>query len=137
MLVRSNLVTTWNAIMGKLLVGTVVALVALTACKQDVAGAEADNTARNERDRDGSTATPLDQGNAEGDLRIVEDIREALVDNDELSVNAHNVKVICVDGLVTLRGPVESTAERTTIESIAKGVSGVTRVDNQLEVDAR
>jgi hyperosmotically inducible periplasmic protein len=121
--------------MRHLTVLALAALFALPACKDEVAGAEPDNTARNERDREGNNPTPLDQKNNENDLRIAQEIRKALVDNDQLSLNAHNVKVISVNGLVTLRGPVQSNAERDTVEVIATAVAGVTRVDNQLEVD--
>lgn len=112
------------------------ALFALPACNKEVSNAAPDNTARNERDRDGTKPTPIDQKNNETDLRIVRDIRKALVDNDQLSVNAHNAKVISMDSVVTLRGPVDSSAERTNVEDIARGVAGVLRVDNQLEVKA-
>ena len=40
-----------------------------------------------------------------------------------------------VSGVVTLRGPVDSTAEKATVEAAAKRVSGVTKVDSQIEVD--
>jgi hyperosmotically inducible protein len=98
--------------------------------------AEADDTARNVRDREDDTLTPFDQGGSEGDLKITQQIRRALVDDDELSTNAKNVKVITVDRVVTLRGPVESTAERDTIAGVARRTPGVERVENQLEVDA-
>ena len=110
------------------------AFLALPSCKDEVAGAAADNTASNERDRDGTNTTPIDQKNNENDLQIVQDIRKALVDSAQLSLNAHNVKVISTNGVVTLRGPVESSAERTSVENIAKAVSGVARIDNQIEV---
>ena len=112
------------------------ALFALSACKDEVSGAAPDNTARNERDRAGANSTPFDQKNGENDVRIARDIRKALLDDDQLSLNAHNAKVISSNGVVTLRGPVESSAERSTVEGIAKAVAGVTRVDNQLEVKA-
>src|SRR5688572_16893526 len=112
------------------------ALFALPACKDEVAGAAPDNTARNERDRDGANPTPIDQKNNENDLRIVQEIRKALVDDDQLSLDAHNAKVISVNGVVTLRGPVESDAERDAVAATATAVAGVTRVDNQLEVEA-
>ena len=113
------------------------ALFALPACKEEVSNAAPDNTAVNERDRDGTNPTPLDQKNNETDVRITQDIRKAVMDNKELSVNAHNAKVISMNGVVTLRGPVETTAERDTIEDIATAVAGVVRVDNQLEVKAQ
>jgi osmotically-inducible protein OsmY len=122
--------------MRHLTVLALAALFALPACKDEVSGAAPDNTARNERDRDGANPTPLDQKNNENDLRIARDIRKALLEDDQLSLNAHNAKVISSDGVVTLRGPVESSAERSTVEGIAKAAAGVTRVDNQLEVKA-
>jgi len=108
------------------------AALALSACNKD--SSAADNTGRNAADQKTNAATPMDQKNNETDARITQDIRKALIDKSELSVNAHNVKVITEHTVVTLRGPVDSTAERDTIESIAAGVAGVTRVDNQLEV---
>jgi osmotically-inducible protein OsmY len=78
--------------------------------------------------------TPTDQSNAKTDLRITQDVRKAVVADDSLSTNGHNVKIITVDGVVTLRGPVENEAERTRIAEMARGVSGVTKVNNQLEI---
>ena len=51
--------------------------------------------------------------------------------------NATNVKIITRDSVVTLRGPVESQQEKTTVETIARKVEGVKRVENQLEVAAK
>lgn len=96
---------------------------------------DADDTARNERDRNDRTLTPMDQGSSAADRTITQDIRKAVVDNDELSTNAKNIKIITVDGVVTLRGPVKNDAEKTTVASIAHKASGVKRVDNQLEVE--
>jgi osmotically-inducible protein OsmY len=99
----------------------------------DARATDPDNTAVNERDRSGATLTPADQGGSESDLRITQSIRQALMD-EELSMNARNAKVITVDGMVTLRGPVENEGERQRIAELARGVTGVRNVDNQLEV---
>jgi hyperosmotically inducible periplasmic protein len=93
----------------------------------------ADNTDKNERDRNGPTLTPGDQGGNEADRTVTQQVRQGVMGNDALSVTGKNVKIITVDGVVTLRGPVKTAQERTTIASIAQGVSGVKRVDNQLE----
>src|SRR5262245_18520026 len=72
-------------------------LTGLTACDRDrgTRVADADNTARNTRDRDERTATtPLDQGENEGDRTITQHIRKAVTSNDALSTNAHNVKIV-------------------------------------------
>lgn len=96
----------------------------------------ADNTDRNERDRDSNTLTPGDQAENERDRTITQRIRQSVVDQDKLSTNAKNVKIITRDGVVTLRGPVESAEERTLVATLAQGVSGVKNVDNQLESKA-
>ena len=66
-----------------------------------------DNTARNVRDRDGTTLTPGDQSESKADLALTQRIRQAIVADDSLSTTAHNVKIITSDGVVTLRGPVQ------------------------------
>ncbi|HKO94063.1 MAG TPA: BON domain-containing protein [Polyangiaceae bacterium] len=94
----------------------------------------ADNTGKNERDRSGATATSGDQGGSEADRRVTQEIRKAVVDDDSLSMTAKNVKIITKDGVVTLRGPVKSSEEKSQIAVVAHRVSGVMRVDNQLEI---
>jgi hypothetical protein len=101
----------------------------------DVARAP-DDTGRNVRDADGATLTPEDQPNAERDLELARRIREAITSTEWMSTNARNVKIIAQQGVVTLRGPVESEQEKTAIQSIAQQTPGVSRVDNQLEVDS-
>jgi osmotically-inducible protein OsmY len=97
--------------------------------------ASADNTAVNTRDSSGTTTTPPDQGENETDLAITAKIRQAVVDDKALSVNAQNVKIVTNTGVVTLRGPVKSQQEKMAIEEKAKQVAGVTKVDNQLEIE--
>src|ERR1041385_8893131 len=65
-----------------------------------------DNTAVNARDRDDNTLTPGDQGTSEADREVTRNIRRALMKNDQLSTTAKNIKIITVNGKVTLRGPV-------------------------------
>jgi len=95
---------------------------------------DADNTARNARDRDMDTQTPIDQGQSSADIRITAEIRRAILDIEGMSIKAQNVKIVTENGVVTLRGPVDSQAEKDSIERVAKSVAGVSRVDNQLEV---
>lgn len=104
------------------------------AGEQTVGNTPADNTDKNERDRNTNTLTPGDQGGSEADRNVTQQIRQDLVKNEALSMTGKNVKIITVDGVVTLRGPVKSTDEKSQIATIAKGVGGVKRVDNQLEV---
>jgi hyperosmotically inducible protein len=100
----------------------------------NTAAVEPDNTGRNVRDRSGETKTPGDQSESEADRTITQNIRKALTADDSLSTNAKNVKIISNEGVVTLRGPVNSEKEKADIEAKAKQVAGVKNVDNQLEV---
>lgn len=99
--------------------------------------ADADNTARNERDRSASSVLPGDQGETEADRQISANVRKAIVNDDSMSVNAQNVKVITSQGTVTLRGPVKSVKEKQAIETKARQVDGVSNVVNQLEVESK
>jgi osmotically-inducible protein OsmY len=95
-----------------------------------------DNTGRNVRDRGGATLTPGDQSESEADRTLTQQIRRAVVADDSLSTIAKNIKIITIDGVVTLRGPVENPREKATIEAKAQQIAGIDRIDNQLEVKA-
>ena len=98
---------------------------------------DVDNTAKNVRDRNDATLTPGDQGNSPADREVTQKIRKALViDASGYSVTAKNIKIITVNGKVTLRGPVKTDAEKTGIVTIAKSVAGEGNVEDQLEVKA-
>jgi osmotically-inducible protein OsmY len=94
----------------------------------------ADNTAKNERNRNDATKTAGDQSENEADRKITQEVRKSIVDDDKLSTSAQNVKIITNDGQVTLRGPVKTQEEKKAIESKAKQVAGVKNVENQLEI---
>ena len=93
-----------------------------------------DNSGRNERDRNNATKTAGDQSESEADRTISQKIREAIVADDSVSTNGKNVKIITVDGVVTLRGPVKSATEKTNVGAKAQQVAGVKNVENQLEI---
>jgi hypothetical protein len=96
--------------------------------------AQADNTARNVRDRDDRTLTPLDQGNSKADVATTAQIRKEIMAGKNMSVNAQNVKIITKQGQVTLRGPVNTAEEKRFIGAIADKIAKSENVDNQLEV---
>jgi len=98
---------------------------------------EADNTARNVRDRNSSSLTPLDQGNNQADLDTTAQIRKEIIAGKNMSVNARNVKIITKSGQVTLRGPVNTAEEKRLIGDIAGRIVRAENVDNQLEVNLR
>jgi hypothetical protein len=93
-----------------------------------------DNTAVNERDAVRDTKTPIDQDENQADVNRTAEIRKRLLDQPDMSVNARNAKIITSQGKVTLRGPVDSEAERDALVKIATDIAGAENVDNQLEV---
>ena len=85
--------------------------------------------------RSSAALTPMDQGSSASDRAITQQIRKDLMNDKSLSFTAKNVKVITIDGRVTLRGSVKTEAERTAIEAAARRATGDgARVDSQLEV---
>lgn len=122
----------------------IISLLAVVCCACEPSGskptthahtrADADNTSINERDRNGTLPTAGDQSESDVDLQATQLIREALVKENNLSTTAKNVKIITIKGVVTLRGPVNSEAEKAHIEQVAKKIAGVKNVDNHLEI---
>ncbi len=93
-----------------------------------------DNTGKNIRDRNSMTKTPLDQSENETDRTITQKIRQAIVSDNAFSTNAKNIKIITINGVVTLRGPVISSEEKDAIARKVSSIQGIVKVDNQLEV---
>jgi len=92
-----------------------------------------DNTARNVRDRDDRSLTPLNQGSSKADVETTAQIRKEIMAGKNMSVNAKNVKIITNNGKVTLRGPVNTAEEKRLIGEIASRVARSENVDNQLD----
>jgi osmotically-inducible protein OsmY len=116
------------------------AAIIVVGCSKEPAGENVgqspapDNSATNVRDRDDQSKTAGDQSESEADRTISQNIRQSLTADDSLSTNGKNVKVITIDGKVTLRGPVKSDQEKAAIAAKAQQVAGVKNVDNQLEI---
>ena len=97
---------------------------------------EADNTKRNSSEQNKNTDTAEKQSNSKDDLALTQKVRQAVMKDGSLSMNAKNVKIIAQDGKITLKGPVDSQQEKDTIGTDAGEISGKDKVDNQLEVKA-
>jgi len=108
-----------------------------TSSNQTSGETAADNTGVNKRDRHTAAKTPIDQNENKADVDRTADIRKRVLNHENMSINARNVKIITADGKVTLRGPVDSQEEKDIIEGIAQEVAGKENVDNQIEVAAK
>ena len=97
---------------------------------------EADNTKRNSTEQNKNTDTAEKQSNNKDDLSLTQKIRQEVITDGSLSMNAKNIKIIVRDGKVMLRGPVDSQQEKDTIATKAGEIAGKDKVDNQLEIKA-
>jgi len=94
-----------------------------------------DNTGKNQRDRNASEPTADQQKENETDRELARQIRRALVKDKSLSTYGHNIKVISQNGVVTLKGPVNSDEEKRAIESKAAEVAGSPdKIKSEIEV---
>jgi osmotically-inducible protein OsmY len=92
-----------------------------------------DNTSTNKDARQGG-ATADQQKETPADRELAQKIRKSIVDDAALSTNAHNVKIIVRDGLVVLKGPVQSEEEKNNIGAKAEEIAGAGKVKNHLTV---
>jgi hyperosmotically inducible protein len=109
------------------------ALVALQS-----AGAQAvpppDNTKSNQTDPSNREVTADVQKENETDRGLVQRIRKSLMAKKDLSTYAHNVKIVALNGQVTLNGVVRSDDEKRKVASLAEEVAGKQNVVNDLKV---
>ena len=105
-----------------------------TTDQQGQTNQDRDNTGINKRDTSPEEITADQQGQTKVDREITQKIRQAVVDDKSLSTYAHNVKIITVDGMVTLKGPVRSEDEKRTIEEKAGQIVGEDKIKSEIEI---
>jgi hypothetical protein len=76
----------------------------------------------------------VNQFSGPADEESVRQIRELLAADRSLSPSARNVTIVARDGIVTLRGQVNTDQERAAIERAARRGGGVIEVRNELAV---
>jgi hyperosmotically inducible protein len=72
--------------------------------------------------------------NNPSDRELMQKIRKAVMDDKSMSTSAHNVKIIAQNGKVTLKGSVNSSEEKQSIEQKATDVAGAGNVTNELTI---
>ena len=76
------------------------------------------------------------QGISESDRDLAKQLGQQLKADSSMATMMSDVKIDISDGKATLRGHVSSDDEKSTIEDAVKQVSGVTSVDNQIQVNS-
>jgi hyperosmotically inducible periplasmic protein len=97
---------------------------------QSTSSQAVDNSAQNKT----QTTTADNQSNAKADRQTAADVRKAIVADKDLSTYAHNVKVVVLNGTVTLKGPVKSDDEKQKVATDVASVVAADKVTNDLTV---
>ncbi len=97
---------------------------------------DATNTGNNKDYKVAPVADDQAKG-SKNDVEITRLIRREITKNDSLSTNAKNVKIITLNGTVTLRGPVNSEQEVATVTEAAQRHAVNNQVTCELEVKAK
>jgi osmotically-inducible protein OsmY len=93
-----------------------------------------DNSKSNKLDPSNMSATAGAQSNHSTDVDLTKRIRQSLMADKSLSTYAHNVKIVTLNGSVTLNGVVRSDEEKNVVEMKAAAVAGKDKVTNDLKI---
>jgi hyperosmotically inducible protein len=96
--------------------------------------AAADNTKSNRLEPSNRVATADSQKNDALDIDLSKRIRQSVVADKKLSTYGHNVKIVSVNGTVTLNGVVSSADEKMLIGKKAVAIAGADHVVDQMKV---
>ena len=116
--------------------GASLAVVTLSLGPAYLAEAQQPSPDNTKVDQQPSQKTADQQKNNASDLETTRQIRKAITADDSLSTDAQNVKIITVDGKVTLKGPVRTAAEKAAVFSKAVEIAGAKNVTNQIAIKA-
>ena len=108
--------------------GSLSAIAQTPAPDNSKANANAANSTNKASTADGQSNDPKD-------LAITQQIRQSIIADKGLSTYAHNVKIVTVNGTVTLNGVVRDESEKEAVAKKAEGVAS--SVVNSLMVAPR
>lgn len=78
----------------------------------------------------------MSQGTSKNDMAITRKIRQDIMAEKDLSINARNITVITLHGRVTLKGTVDTEQEKQKLGDIAAHDATAGSVDNELQVSS-
>ncbi len=93
-----------------------------------------DDTKMNKGDYQKDAVTADQQKMNPNDRTITQKIRAEIMKDKSLSTYAHNIKIISQDGKVTLKGPVRTQEEKSSVEAKAAAIAGDGKVISQIQI---
>jgi hyperosmotically inducible protein len=82
----------------------------------------------------GTASTADAQKNDPTDIALTRQIRKSVIADKTLSTYAHNVKIVTVNGMVTLNGVVRDSHEKEVVATKAQAIAGERNVTNELTI---
>jgi hyperosmotically inducible periplasmic protein len=119
---------------GTVILGAAMAALNLGSVCANTRAQEPDNTSTNKQETQPGSATADQQAETPADRDMAKKIRKSITDDSSLSTYAHNVKVIVRNGVVVLKGPVQSEDEKKAVAAKAEMIAGAGNVKNRLTV---
>jgi hyperosmotically inducible protein len=114
---------------------TAIAALAFLCAFAPLSFASAQQTAPDNSQQNKNQSQNADnQSNSSADRMTTAKVRKAIIADKKLSTYAHNVKIITLDGQVTLKGPVKSEEEKQQVASDVTAVISADNLTNQLTV---
>ncbi len=114
------------------------ALLAISVNTAQAKAVKADNTKQNQGALEENAVVADKQGNGKEQIKILANIRKAIMNDKEFSMDAKNIKILVSDSnFVVLRGPVDSDAEKERLEELVKRCAGVKGIKTSLSVAAK
>jgi hyperosmotically inducible protein len=104
------------------------------AIAQSTSAVAPDNAKSNKVDTSNATPSADAQTNNPTDLDLTKRIRQSLMADKSLSTYAHNIKIVTVNGSVTLNGVVRSEDEKDAIEMKAANIAGRSKITDNLKI---
>jgi osmotically-inducible protein OsmY len=118
-----------------LIAAAALAMLAAAAGAQESAPAPDNSKANaNSVNSTDSMSTAEGQKNDAADISLAQRIRKSVIADKSLSTYAHNVKIVAVNGAVTLNGVVRNNHEKNVIETKARSIAGAGNVTDDLTV---
>jgi hyperosmotically inducible periplasmic protein len=99
----------------------------------DSATTAPDNTKSNQQPSNRGAVADAQKNNS-ADLDLAKRIRQSVVADKSLSTYGHNVKIVAVEGTVTLNGVVTTADEKMQIAKLATSIAGAGKVVDQVKV---
>lgn len=109
-------------------------LLAVPFLATSLALAQAPDNSRTNADATNREASADEQGNSKQDVDLTARIRRSVMSDKNLSTYGHNVKIVSVNGTVTLNGVVQSAHEKSTIHHQAAAIAGEGKVVDNIKV---